>query len=131
DARPAPNASLDALVTHIVETHHAFTRGELERIEKLIAKVSAAHGARHPEIPEIGALFARLREDLDPHMLKEERVLFPFIVALERAATAGERPPTPHFGTVRNPVRVMASEHDAAGDLLVAIREAARGFVVP
>jgi regulator of cell morphogenesis and NO signaling len=62
-------------------------------------------------------------------MVKEEHVLFPYITLLEQTQNAPA--PKAPFGTVRNPVRMMMSEHDAAGDILSAIRQASSDFTVP
>jgi regulator of cell morphogenesis and NO signaling len=64
-------------------------------------------------------------------MLKEERVLFPYIIRMEEAAMTNEPLPAPPFGTVRNPVRVMMAEHDAAGYVLGRMREASANYTVP
>ena len=119
------------LVTHIVEKHHAFTRDELERLEALLAKVCGVHGHNHPELFLIQDQFGKLRRDLEPHMLKEESVLFPYIIRMEDAATRNQPLPAPPFGTVRNPVRVMMAEHDAAGYILRRMREASSDYTVP
>jgi regulator of cell morphogenesis and NO signaling len=119
------------LIAHIVEKHHAFTREELERLEAIIATVCGVHGQNHPELFHIQDQFGKLRADLEPHMLKEENVLFPYIIRMEEAAVANQPLPAPPFGTVRNPVRVMMAEHDAAGYILGRIREASSEFTVP
>lgn len=119
------------LIAHIVEKHHAFTREELERLDALLAKVCGVHGQNHPELFHIQEQFGKLRGDLEPHMLKEERVLFPYIVQMEEAAVANQPLPPPPFGTVRNPVRVMMAEHDAAGYILGRMREASSDYTVP
>jgi regulator of cell morphogenesis and NO signaling len=123
--------SLAALALHIVETHHTFTRSELERVERLLDKVCSVHGERHPEVLALRDTVRALTEDLLPHMLKEERVLFPFIEALERAKHAGQRPPTPPFGSVAFPVRMMRVEHDAAGALLARMRQITTDYTPP
>jgi regulator of cell morphogenesis and NO signaling len=64
-------------------------------------------------------------------MLKEESVLFPYIVRMEEAAVANQTLPPPPFRTVQNPVRVMMAEHDAAGYILGRIREASSDYAVP
>ena len=64
-------------------------------------------------------------------MLKEERMLFPYIVQMEEAAVANQPLPRPPFGTMRNPVRVMMAEHDGAGYILGRMREASSGYTVP
>ena len=119
------------LITHIVDKHHTFTREELVRLEALLAKVSGVHGQNHPELFQIQDQFGKLRGELEPHMLKEEGVLFPYIVRLEEAVVANQTLPPPPFGTVQNPVRVMVAEHDAAGYILRRMREASSDYVVP
>ena len=123
--------SLTDLITHIVETHHVFTRSEMDRIQALAEKVIAAHGANHPELLAVGELFQRLSADLNPHMFKEERVLFPYITAMEQAETQDKPAPFAPFGSVRNPVRMMTLEHDTAGDILRKLRAVTSDYRVP
>jgi regulator of cell morphogenesis and NO signaling len=119
--------SLDApsLAAHIVDTHHRYLHEELPLLDALAAKVESVHGERHPELADVRRLVAELRADLEPHLMKEERVLFPAIDALAQGQT--EFP----FGSVANPIRMMTIEHDRAGELLAALRAAADGFTVP
>lgn len=122
---------LAKLTHYIVNQHHAFTRRELGRLSLLIEKVCSAHSARHPELVLIQSLFLSLEHDLLPHMHKEEQILFPYIERMEEAVRRSEPMPTAFFGTVRSPVRMMMLEHDNAGELLRAIREASKDFLVP
>ena len=124
-------ASMTALIQHIVEKHHTFTKEELPRIEKLMNKVCAVHGEQHPELLQLKAVFLALKQELDPHLLKEEQVLFPYLTGLENALTAGGMLPLSCFGTVQNPVRMMTLEHEAAGDLLKEMREITDNYTVP
>jgi regulator of cell morphogenesis and NO signaling len=126
-----PEQSLAALIDFIVNKHHVFTTQELDRIQVLLAKVRSVHAGRHPEQLEIEGLFNSLKADLTLHMKKEEMILFPYITELEEAVTAGNRAPSPMFGTVKNPVRMMRMEHDTAGDILKTIRKAASGYTLP
>ena len=123
--------SLEQLIEHIVGKHHAFTVRELVRLEGLLGKVRGKHESAHPELADVGYAFALLFVDLMPHMQKEERILFPYIVAMERAAAAGAPAPPAPFGTVRNPITAMMAEHDTAGDLLAEIRAATANFELP
>jgi regulator of cell morphogenesis and NO signaling len=119
---------LAEIIRHTLDTHHVYTREEMERITSLLAKVASKHGENHPELFDLGALFRSLCEDPAPHLLKEEQVLSPYILRLEAAALSGRPAP---FGSVDNPVRRMMSEHDTAGDLLRELRAAARDFRLP
>ena len=130
-ARDWQALSQTELISHIVDKHHAFTREELVRLEALLAKVSGVHGDNHPELFQIQDQFGKLRGELEPHMLKEESVLFPYIVRMEEAAVATQTLPPPPFRTVQNPARVMMAEHDAAGYILGRMREASSNYAVP
>jgi regulator of cell morphogenesis and NO signaling len=122
---------LENLIRHIVDRHHTYTRQAMERVQTLLPKVVRMHGAAHAELATLHDAFDALRADLTPHMAKEEQVLFPYIVQLERASAAHQPPPGPFFGTVRHPIRVMMQEHDVAGDLLRRMREIAGNYVLP
>ena len=125
------NLTLSELITHILDKHHVFTRQEMARLGTLTNKVISAHGANHPELHRIGELFQQLCADLEPHMLKEEKVLFPYIIAMESAALQDGPAPSAPFGTVKNPVRMMMSEHETVGDLLRELRKLSSDYTVP
>jgi len=114
--------TLTGTAAKIVTTYHAYTREELQTIAPIAAKVLGVHGERRPELAEVVALVAELTADLLPHMLKEEQVLFPYVDQLEEAAAGRRAAPTPFFGTVKNPVRMMMIEHDRVGELLARVR---------
>jgi regulator of cell morphogenesis and NO signaling len=130
---PAPDAddwstmSPAALADHLESTHHAYLRVALPRLCALADKVASVHGERHPELSEVARLVVELRADLEPHLLKEERVLFPMIRELDGATVAPEF----HCGTLANPIRVMSQEHDAAGELLALLRATTGNHAVP
>jgi regulator of cell morphogenesis and NO signaling len=123
--------SLASLISHIVEKHHAYCREEGAPLQPLLDKVVSKHGEHHPELTQVQDLFTSLRTELGMHMMKEEQVLFPYIMAIEDAAIRKSISPRAPFGTVQNPVRMMVQEHDNAGQLLKQIRSVTRNFVVP
>lgn len=125
------NASLSDLEQHIVDQHHRYTREEIRRLVPLISKVVGVHGTNHPELRRVQSLFQEMSQDLTAHMMKEEQMLFPYIVEME-SAIHHERPlPRAMFGTVQNPVRMMMMEHDSAGQCLGDLREATNGYALP
>ena len=64
-------------------------------------------------------------------MMKEEMILFPYILKME-TATAGNEPLShAPFGSVQNPVSMMEREHDSAGNALRAMNKASNGYSVP
>lgn len=131
DAVDFTSASLPQLITHIVDTHHVFTKSEMDRLQLLADKVLAAHGGNHPELVHLDELLTRLCADLKPHMFKEEHVLFPYIFALAKAADQQGAVPFAPFGTVNNPIRMMMREHDTAGEILRELRKLTFDYKVP
>jgi regulator of cell morphogenesis and NO signaling len=131
DERDWTRATLAELVDHIRDTHHVYTREAIERIPRLAAKVVAAHGTNHPEVRRVEAVFAGLAEELRMHMMKEEMVLFPYIVRTEEAVLAGEPLLPPPFGTVGNPIRMMEHEHESAGGALRELRSLTADYAAP
>jgi len=130
EAGPAPDwvpLSPGLLVDHLESTHHAYLHAELPRVEALAEKVAGVHGSRHPELAELRELCVALREDLEPHMIKEERVLFPMIRELSTAIS----PPSFHCGSIANPISMMMREHEHSGTILLAIRQLTDGYRVP
>lgn len=132
-AEPAPaavqdwkSASLTELANHIIETHHGYVKSESPRIAALLAKVVRVHGQNHPELLKVQEDFLALASELESHMMKEEQILFPYILQLD-GGYAGEC----RFGTVRNPIHMMTMEHDNAGNLLREIRSASANFQPP
>jgi regulator of cell morphogenesis and NO signaling len=119
------------LVSHITNTHHKYTREEMARLVPLLDKVCSVHGKNHPELQKVRSSFQGLVQELTTHMMKEEMVLFPYIVRMEEAVIQKEPVLPPPFGSVQNPVSMMEHEHDSAGNALRAMREASCGYAAP
>lgn len=122
---------LSELTSYIIEKHHIYTKKELEHLGVLAKKVLEIHGERHPELADVLVAFEAIRDDLMPHMLKEEIVLFPYISDLESHVKNGIGRRKPHFGSVANPIGMMAAEHERVASLLMKMRNAAGNYRVP
>ncbi len=120
ESQPSWNEqSLAMLVDHIVHVFHDDHREELPRLEAMANKVRDVHGARDPERFEaLARTVSEVRADLEQHMLKEERVLFPLIAA-------------GHGANAAMPIAVMMAEHDQADSQLQRIRELTNDYQVP
>lgn len=114
---------LHALTDHIVVTYHDPLREELPRLEAMASKVAAVHGAKAPHLSRLQAVVTELSADLQAHMQKEERVLFPAIRAIERG---GEAAPS-----LSTPIAVMEHEHEHAGALLSELRTLTNDYTLP
>jgi regulator of cell morphogenesis and NO signaling len=116
-----------ALLDHLEATHHTYLWKELLRLSALVDKIVDVHGGRHPELREIANVFEQLRADLEPHLTKEEKVLFPMI----RELVAAQSLPSFHCGSVQNPITVMMHDHDVVGDLLARLRTLTDDYRAP
>lgn len=125
------HASVAELTRHIVDDHHGYIRRESPRLISLCVKVVERHGAGHPEVKSIQELFQALADELSLHMVKEETVLFPYLVQME--ATLRDRRPVPPamFGSIEMPISRMLADHDDVGTLTARIRSFSSGFVAP
>jgi len=123
--------SLQALSEHIVATHHAYVQRELPRLRDLAQKVVTRHGGNHAELPAMQAAVIQIAEELTQHLAKEERVLFPYIIQMERYQAGAA--PSPHgcFGSVAQPIAMMTQEHDAAGEIMADLRRMSHDYTPP
>jgi regulator of cell morphogenesis and NO signaling len=120
-------ASMTDLCDHIEQTHHEYLRQELPRLEFLTSKVAMRHGDRLPKLVEVRDVLLALKAELEMHMMKEERILFP----LCRQFDTAQGLPESHCGSVNNPIAVMIREHEDAGDALARLRELTDGYAPP
>ena len=121
-------APLTEIVEHILARYHEPLREELPRLTAMAEKVVNAHGQKFPEmLPPLAHRLRELRAELESHMMKEERVLFPYIVALERDGRNVHAP----FGSAAGPISVMEAEHEDAGRLLAEMRSLTGGYQLP
>ena len=124
-------ATLSELMRHIVQTHHAYVRSELPRLLPLAVRVAAKHGPNHPEVVPMERQLRQLADELTFHLNKEEKILFPYIEALEQSRKGGGAPPKACFATVESPIQSMLQEHEADGALLDGMRTASSNFAPP
>ena len=119
-------STLTALITHIQKRYHEPLRAELPRLDAMLAKVVQRHSDRLPEVLRpLQFTFAHLQTELLLHMSKEDRVLFPAIVAAE-AAVCDSQERTGAWGWIEEPIDAMVAEHDSAGTALATMRTLAR-----
>lgn len=133
DMRPLPynDWSMSFLADYIVNTHHSYVKKIIPDLQTYADKVARVHGRQHPELLAINQLVQDVCEEMAPHMIKEENILFPFIKQLD----AGDKntPAQPHhaFKTVESPIDMMQHEHEIVGRKMEEIRELSKDFTVP
>lgn len=122
---------LSRLVEHIERVHHRYVESRSISLVQFLDKLVKVHGDRHPELFTIHSEFQECAGAMASHMKKEELLLFPFINQLEKAKQHITTLPTPHFGTVKDPIAMMEHEHDAEGERFRRIAELSNGYTNP
>jgi len=128
DERDWRNERLSDLVSYIQARFHEALRAEIPRLDAMVDKVLSRHGEHYPEM--LSALqreFRHLRDELLAHMEKEDQILFPAIIDLERGRASA-------MGTwswIDGPIEVMELEHAHAGAALAAMRDITGQYTCP
>ena len=132
-SRPLPynDWSLDFLADYIVQTHHSYVRKNLPDIMTYALKVMRVHGNNHPELVPVYKLVDAVNSELTEHMVKEEKMLFPYIKELVSAKQFSQNIDNSPFGTIQNPIHLMEEEHEMVGKNLAEIRELTNNYTLP
>ena len=118
--------ALPDLLNYIEATHHTFVREKAPLLVEYSQKMVRAHGENHSEIKPLAGWIAALVDDLMPHLMKEEQILFPAILGLHNQVESQTC-----FGHISNPINAMQYEHDDALQILEKISELTNGFQPP
>jgi regulator of cell morphogenesis and NO signaling len=114
----AAETPVAALVHHVLERYHRPLRSELDQLVRLAERVCDTERA-HPSCPH--GLADHLRDtaaSIDDHLTKEERILFPMILAGRSRQ-------------VQMPIRVMLGEHEDHAASLARTRALTQGLEPP
>ncbi len=107
------------LADHIEAHYHAGLRRDLPILIEAARKVERVH-AQKPAVPAgLAELLSEFFAEMESHMAKEERILFPMI----RRGARGE--------AVYMPVRMMEREHDGHAEELAKIRALTGDLRIP
>ncbi len=119
-------ASLDGLIDHIVDHHHAYLKSELPGIQTGLEELTRGHSARrHDTLSALLTCFRGMRDDLDARLLQQETVLFPLLRSLDRE---GAQTLTP---TGSAQVTALMVGHDATAQALAEIRRITSNYTPP
>jgi len=121
--------SVNALIKHIIETHHKYVKEKIPTIKDFAKKVSKVHGKNYPETNLIYHLFLRLSDELLDHINKEEEILFSKIKILVDKTYS--KSVFFSYGTISNPIKMMEMEHENAKKVLKEIEELSNKYNSP
>jgi len=118
-------ASYPQLINHIVNRHHKFLQAELPVLSEFVTKVYRVHGSRQPELAEVYRRFHEMKMELDEHLIAEEELLFPLLLAY------GENPTEDRRMRAAARVDELESDHRSVGDILRELRYLTADYTLP
>ena len=123
--------SLDFLIDHIINIHHTYVEESIPLILQYANRVAHVHGHHYSEVVQINKLFTDVAHELSAHLKKEELILFPYVKKLIQLQKEKAKLKTPPFETVNNPIHMMETEHESAGDIFKVIAELSNNYTPP
>lgn len=110
---------------------NAIANDVIDKVSALFELVLRNHTDAYPDLEHASVLFGFVVDELRPLMLKEERVLFPLVIRLEKAFEFGLNSLLSPFAGLRNPLRETTAEHDVIRNLFRDLRLAMADYDVP
>ena len=123
--------SISELIAFLFEKHHKYTRSQLALLEKLSEKVARVHGQNHAELLEVRKIYQQMAAELEHHLMKEEQVAFPYLLAIEKSASGTGTTIFPFEAFQGGPQRVLMMDHETVGEQLREVRRLTRDLTPP
>ncbi|MDD5286931.1 MAG: iron-sulfur cluster repair di-iron protein [Desulfuromonadaceae bacterium] len=123
--------ALPFLIDYIVNTHHAYLHENMGPIAGYADKIASVHGAHHPEVIKIAAIFNKIAIDLGAHMKEEDEVFFPAVKRADAARISGGEPDAKDRETIRVCLLKFYREHEEIGDAVHTIRHLSKEYAIP
>lgn len=118
---------IDLLIDYVLKFHHRNTR----RHGTKIANELVALAQTHSELNEVANLFRNSVQDLDMHCMKEENVLYPYIMELFNASETQQPVGAFHCGTIQYPINAMMEDHSEEKGRHSLIARLTNGYTAP
>ncbi|WP_416826725.1 iron-sulfur cluster repair di-iron protein [Ectobacillus polymachus] len=118
-------APLHVIVDQIITHYHVFTTELLAELSPFVMKIYRVHGDTHVHLKEVYQLFSQLKAELEPHLIDEERDVFPHIVSYEKSGSQTD------LAQAKQEIAKLESEHEAAGALLKKLRTVTNDYQLP
>ena len=123
--------NLGFLIDHIINVHHSYVEESIPLILQYSNRDAEVHGHHYSEVIKINNLFTEVANELGAHLKKEENILFPYIKQLLKLKEENAALPSTPFGAVNNPIRMMETEHESAGDVFKTIAQLTNNYTPP
>ena len=106
--------------------YHNFLRHKISEISTLSQKVQTV--SSDERLVQVRELIMSMFNHLAPHMLSEEKVLFPYLEYMEHTLNKGRIPKPASFGKLKKSVSTMLDDHEASASQLDELRELTNNY---
>ena len=107
--------------------YHMVLRDKISEISAMSRKIQAKYADEN--IERIHEVILAMFNHLAPHMVSEEKVLFPYLEYMEHTVLKGKVPKPASFGKLKKSVSSMLDDHEASAHQLDELRELTNGYV--
>lgn len=123
---PASNINFNDLsLTEISEIirneYHEYLRDKISELTALSRKIHTKH--KSESVDKIHEHLLGIFNHLAPHMVQEEKVLFPYLEYMEHMVLQGKVAKPPSFGKIKKSVATMLDDHKDSTSKLDQLRE--------
>ncbi|MBK5073667.1 iron-sulfur cluster repair protein YtfE [Budviciaceae bacterium CWB-B4] len=118
EAKDWSQSPYSEMISHILQRYHQRHREQLPELILLAQKVERVHAAKLTCPHGLAERLTIIYQDLEQHMMKEERILFPMIEQGMGTQAGG-------------PINVMEMEHDQAGQDVEKIKHITNNLTPP
>jgi regulator of cell morphogenesis and NO signaling len=116
---------VDEMMDYIVQNHHAFLKDRLPALGELIYHMMRDKGEKYPELYELYTVFHVLKSELESHIQKEEKRIFPHLQWVAQGVfSLDELHERPELAD-------MEAENLIAGEALKRIRALTHDYELP
>lgn len=113
------------LLQYIMDAHHSYLYMALPNLHRMLNELYSKHSKTHPELSNVHYLFSILKIELEQHIIMEEELIFPKILAYEKKPTLNALIDIIEF------IEDLEREHVHINHLLKDLREATSDYTVP
>jgi len=124
--------NLDFLTEYIINIHHQYLRKALPETKEYLDNFVAGHQKKFPYLLRLQKIFYELEEEMLPHLLHEEEIIFPYIRQISHTYHSKESYAALLVRTLRKPVEnVMHHEDKTVNKILDEARQLTDHYTVP
>lgn len=131
---PSSNINFNSLsLTEISEIlrneYHEHLRDKISELTVLSRKINSHH--KSEPVEQIHEKLLAIFNHLAPHMVQEEKVLFPYLEYMEHMVLQGKVAKPPSFGKIKKSVSIMLDDHKDSTDQLNELRVITNDYSCP